>query len=92
MGDPQGYGRIEYAYYSMAIDCGIEMMPSQLLEENGRAHFMTQRFDRIGNGEKLHMLTLCAMAHYDYKKPGIYGYEDAFEIMRRLNVLPGITA
>ena len=86
LGDPQGYGRIEYAYYLMAIACGIEMMPSLLLEENGRAHFMTQRFDRIGNGEKLHMQTLCAMAHYDYKKPGVYGYEDAFEIMRRLNL------
>ncbi len=86
LGDPQGYGRIEYAYYLMAVACGIEMMPSQLLEENGRAHFMTQRFDRIGNGEKLHMQTLCAMAHYDYKKPGVYGYEDAFEIMRRLNL------
>lgn len=86
LGDPQGYGRIEYAYYLMAIDCGIEMMSSQLLEENGRAHFMTKRFDRKGKGEKLHMQTLCAMAHYDYKKPGIYGYEDAFEIMRRLNL------
>ena len=86
LGDPQGYGRIEYAYYLMAIACGIEMMPSLLLEENGRAHFMTQRFDRIGNGEKFHMQTLCAMAHYDYKKPGVYGYEDAFEIMRRLNL------
>ncbi|MEL7269610.1 MAG: HipA domain-containing protein [Bacteroidota bacterium] len=86
LGDPQGYGRIEYACYLMAIACGIEMMPSLLLEENGRAHFMTQRFDRIGNGEKLHMQTLCAMAHYDYKKPGVYGYEDAFEIMRRLNL------
>lgn len=86
LGDPQGYGRIEYAYYLMAIDCGIEMMSSQLLEENGRAHFMTKRFDRKDKGEKLHMQTLCAIAHYDYKKPGIYSYEDAFEIMRRLNL------
>tara|TARA_B100000949_G_scaffold165614_1_gene146152 strand:- start:17202 stop:18488 length:1287 start_codon:yes stop_codon:yes gene_type:complete len=84
LGDPQGYGRIEYAYYLMAIDCGIEMMPSQLLEENGRAHFMTKRFDRIGQGEKMHMQTLCALAHFDYRKPGIYGYEDALDVMREL--------
>lgn len=84
LGDPQGYGRIEYAYYLMAIDCGIEMMPSKLLEENGRAHFMTKRFDRIGQGEKIHMQTLCALGHFDYRKPGIYGYEDVLDVMRKL--------
>ncbi|MEQ5790697.1 type II toxin-antitoxin system HipA family toxin [Muricauda sp. NFXS6] len=84
LGDPQGYGRIEYAYYLMAIDCGIEMMPSKLLEENGRGHFMTKRFDRIGQGEKIHMQTLCALGHFDYRKPGIYGYEDALDVMRKL--------
>ncbi|MEO1011021.1 MAG: type II toxin-antitoxin system HipA family toxin [Bacteroidota bacterium] len=86
LGDPQGYGRIEYAYYLMAVACGLEMMPSELLEENGRAHFMTQRFDRTGKGEKLHMQTLCAMAHFDYKKPGVYSYEDALAVMRRLQL------
>ncbi|MHA7830158.1 MAG: type II toxin-antitoxin system HipA family toxin [Flagellimonas sp.] len=84
LGDPQGYGRIEYAYYLMAIDCGIDMMHSELLEENGRAHFMTKRFDRAGQGEKFHMQTLCAVAHFDYRKPGIYGYEDALDVMREL--------
>lgn len=86
LGDPQGYGRIEYAYYLMAIACGIEMMPSRLLEENGRAHFMTQRFDRLEQGKKLHMQTLCSLAHFDYKKPGVYGYEDAFQVMRQLRL------
>ncbi|MEC3965135.1 type II toxin-antitoxin system HipA family toxin [Flagellimonas halotolerans] len=86
LGDPQGYGKIEYAYYLMAIDCGIEMMPSQLLKENGRAHFMTKRFDRTGQGEKLHMQTLCALAHFDYRKPGVHGYEDALDIMRKLKL------
>ncbi|MGB5370240.1 MAG: type II toxin-antitoxin system HipA family toxin [Flavobacteriaceae bacterium] len=86
LGDLTGYGRIEYAYYLMAVDCGIDMMPSELLEENGRAHFMTKRFDRIGNNEKLHMQTLCSMAHFDYKKPGVYGYEDAFDVMRKLSL------
>jgi serine/threonine-protein kinase HipA len=86
LGDPQGYGRIEYAYYLMARDCGIEMMPSALLVENGRAHFMTKRFDRDENGDKLHMQTLCAIAHFDYKKPGVYSYEDAFGVMRKLRL------
>ncbi|HCF80935.1 MAG TPA: toxin HipA, partial [Porphyromonadaceae bacterium] len=48
LGATHGYGRVEYAYYLMALDCGIEMMPCRLLEENGRAHFMTRRFDREG--------------------------------------------
>jgi serine/threonine-protein kinase HipA len=86
LGDPAGYGRIEMAYQLMAKDCGIDMMPCHLLEENGRAHFMTKRFDRGDNGEKLHMQTLCAMAHYDFMMPGLYGYEDAFADMRELRL------
>lgn len=85
LGDPAGYGKIEYAYYLMALDADIKMMPSRLYKEEGRAHFMTKRFDRLGN-EKLHMQTLCSIAHFDYKKPGAYGYEDAFEIMRLLKL------
>ncbi|MDY8136169.1 type II toxin-antitoxin system HipA family toxin [Aquimarina sp. 2201CG5-10] len=86
LGDPQGYGRIEYAYYLMAIDAGIEMEKSRLFEENGRGHFMTRRFDRIGNHEKVHMQTLCSLAHFDYKSPGAYSYENAFEVMRQLRL------
>lgn len=84
--DPQGYGRIEYAYYLMALDCGVEMESSHLFEENGRAHFMTKRFDRQANDEKVHMQTLCSLAHFDYKKPGAYSYENAFEVMRQLRL------
>ncbi|SHI46282.1 type II toxin-antitoxin system HipA family toxin [Aquimarina spongiae] len=86
LGDPQGYGRIEYAYYLMALDCGIEMEKSLLFEENDRAHFMTRRFDRVGNDQKMHMQTLCSLAHFDYKSPGAYSYENAFEIMRQLRL------
>ncbi|GAA3510693.1 type II toxin-antitoxin system HipA family toxin [Aquimarina addita] len=86
LGDPKGYGRIEFAYYLMAVDCGIIMQPSQLFEENGRAHFMTKRFDRLPNNEKLHMQTLCSIAHFDYKFPGVYSYENAFGIMRQLRL------
>lgn len=83
---PQGYGRIEYAYYKMVLGCGIQMEESRLYEENGRAHFMTKRFDRIGSNEKLHVQTLCAMTHYDYKQPGLYSYEQAFQTMRDLRL------
>ncbi|WP_298539838.1 type II toxin-antitoxin system HipA family toxin [uncultured Aquimarina sp.] len=86
LGDPQGYGRIEYAYYLMALDCGIDMEHSRLFEEHNRAHFMTKRFDRLPNNEKLHMQTLCSLAHFDYKSPGAYSYENAFEIMRQLRL------
>jgi len=84
--DPQGYGAIEYAYYLMAVDAGIEMSECRLLEENGRRHFMTRRFDRTSDGGKLHMQSLCAMAHFDYNLPGAYSYEQAFQVMRQLGL------
>ncbi|WP_106793030.1 type II toxin-antitoxin system HipA family toxin [Aquimarina sp. Aq78] len=86
LGDPQGYGRIEYAYYLMALDCGINMEKSLLFEEHDRAHFMTRRFDRHSNNEKIHMQTLCSIAHFDYKSPGAHSYENAFEVMRQLRL------
>lgn len=85
LGEPGGYGRIEYAYYLMAKAAGIKMTPCKLLEENGRAHFMTRRFDRI-KGKKQHMQTLCGIAHYDFNAPGAYSYEQAFEVMRKLRL------
>ena len=86
MEDPQGYGVIEYAYHQMATDAGIDMMPCRLLEENGRRHFMTRRFDRTASGDKLHMQSLCAMAHYDFNMAGAYSYEQAFMVMRELGL------
>ena len=86
--DPQGYGRIEYAYSLMARAAGIEMSPCHLLRENGRAHFMTRRFDRSSDGEKLHMQSLYAMAHLDNQLAGAHSYEQAFDVMRRLGLMP----
>ena len=91
LGDPKFYGLIEYAYYLMAKDAGIDMMPCRILAENGRSHFMTKRFDRIGGKEKLHMQTLCGIAHYDYKMLRAYSYEQAFQVMRQMR-LPYIQA
>lgn len=85
LGEPRGYGRIEYAYHLMAKAAGIDMMECRLLEENGRAHFITKRFDRV-NGEKLHVQSLCGIAHYDFNMAGAYSYEQAFAIMRKLRL------
>ena len=86
LGSSQHYGRIEYAYYLMAREAGIRMMESRLLEENGRAHFMTRRFDREDGDERHHVQTLCAMAHLDYKKKGANAYSQLFSTIRSLNL------
>ena len=86
LGDPKHFGQIEYVYYLLAREAGIDMMESRLLEENGRAHFMTRRFDRIGHEGKVHMQTLCGIAHFDYKMLHAYSYEQAFQVMRRLRL------
>jgi serine/threonine-protein kinase HipA len=84
--DPQGYGVIEYAYYLMAKECGINISECRLFEENGRQHFMTRRFDRLPSGEKLHMQSLCALAHYDFNMAGAYSYEQALLVIRQLGL------
>ena len=81
-GDPLGYGAMEYVYHLMAKDCGIDMMPCQLLDEGDRRHFITQRFDRNGD-EKKHVQTLNGMAHVDYKKPGSFSYAELLGVARQ---------
>ena len=88
LADPMGYGNIEFAYHLMAIDLGIEMSGCRLHEEGGRNHFMTKRFDRTDTGRKLHMQSLGAMAHFDFKQPASYSYEQAIQIIKQLG-LPG---
>ncbi|MDO9583524.1 MAG: type II toxin-antitoxin system HipA family toxin [Desulfomicrobium sp.] len=86
LNDPKGYGVIEYAYYRMAVDAGITISPCRLFEENGRRHFMTKRFDRLDGGGKLHIQSLCGMAHFDFNQAGAYGYEQALQVIRRLGL------
>ena len=87
LADSQPYGRIEFAYYLMATQAGINMSPCRLLEEGGRAHFMTRRFDREGNA-KLHTQTLCGLAQLDFRARGVHDYSQCLEAMRRLNLGP----
>ena len=84
-GDPGGFGRMEYAYYLMAKDAGVSMSDCELLMDGPRAHFMTKRFDRVGN-RKMHYQSLCAMDHADYNMPGHYNYEQLFSLMRSLRL------
>lgn len=86
VGASSGYGRVEMAYYLMATECGIEMMQSKMLEENGRAHFMTKRFDREGADTKHHIQTFCAMNHFDYNLVNSFSYEQLFQTMRELHL------
>lgn len=86
LADPQGYGMVEYAYSLMAADAGIYMTACRLLPEGGRWHFMTRRFDRTASGERVHVQTLGALAHLDYKQPDVHSYEQAFQVMRQLDL------
>jgi serine/threonine-protein kinase HipA len=86
LGEAQGKGKIEYAYYNMAKLAGIEMTESRLLEENGRFHFLTKRFDRTENGQKIHVQSLGALAGIDYKVQRVSNYETLFRVMKRLTL------
>jgi len=81
---PKGISNIEYAYHKMAIDCGIQMSACKLLQERDSYHFMTKRFDRTDRGEKIHMQTLAAIAHYN--RDSLHSYEEAFRVLRRLKL------
>jgi serine/threonine-protein kinase HipA len=85
-GESSGYGKVEMAYHFMAVDCGIDMTECRIYEENGRSHFMTKRFDRLGSDEKLHVQTFCGMRHFDFNDITSYSYEQLFETMRFLEL------
>lgn len=87
LGTATGYGRVEMAYHLMAKECEIEMTECRLLDENGRSHFMTRRFDRPGGNEKLHIQSLCGIAHYDFQEVTSYSYEQVFQVLRTLRML-----
>lgn len=86
LGEGDGLGKIEYAYYLLAKEAGINMSESILHEENDRFHFLTKRFDRTDKGGKIHMQTFGALAGIDFKIPKASSYEDLFRVMRRLYI------
>jgi len=86
LNDPQGFGKIEYAYHRMALAAGLEMSECRLFHENERSHFMTRRFDRTSEGKKIFMQSLCGIAHMDFNQAGAYGYEQAMDVAQRLGL------
>ena len=78
-GDDFPYTQVEMAYYELAREAGITMMPSKLVQVEGKYHFLTERYDRL-NGEKVHVQTLAAM------NPDADSYEDLFEVSRKLGI------
>lgn len=86
LADPQGFGKIEYAYHLMAMEAGMGMSECRLHHEGGRSHFMTRRFDRDGRGRKIHMQSLGAMQHFDFNDPASYSYEQAILTIRDLGL------
>ena len=82
--NPKGIGNIEYTYYKMATSCGIRMTECRLLTEGDSHHFMTRRFDREADGEKIHVQTLAGLAHYD--RDARHSYEEMFRIMRSMRL------
>ena len=89
LADPQGYGKIEYAYSAMARAASITMSECRLHHEGGRSHFMTKRFDRDDTGRKSHMQSLGAMQHFDFNDPSAYSYEQAITTIRDLDLGDG---
>ena len=68
--------KIEYAYYRMAKEVGIQMMPSKLIENK---HFASLRYDRQ-NGKKQHVFTASGLTGWDFKKPDDSSYENIFKL------------
>lgn len=85
--NPKGIGNIEYAYYKMALEAGININECRLLNDGDRHHFMTRRFDRTCDGEKIHMQTLAAIKHLD--RDGLHSYEELLQVARELNLNDG---
>lgn len=86
LADSRGYGAIEFAYSRMAVAAGVRMSECRLFEENGRRHFMTRRFDRAADGDKLHLQSLGALAHFDFNAAGAHAYEQAIVVVQRLGL------
>ena len=83
--DKKQFSLIEFAYYLMAVDLGIEISECRILSKDGLHHFMTKRFDRV-NGQKVHMQTLAALGHFDYNTPNVCSYELYADYARRLGI------
>jgi serine/threonine-protein kinase HipA len=86
LADPKGYGLVEFAYSRLATRAGIAMSECRVMAEHDRHHFMTRRFDRTADGDKLHLQSLAALRHFDFHSPAAYSYEQALLAIRELDL------
>jgi serine/threonine-protein kinase HipA len=86
LGESTPYGRVEFAYSLMARAAGIDMTECRLLAEGPRRHFMTRRFDRNSGGERIHAISLAALAHLDPRQVGAHSYDQYLGTVKRLKL------
>jgi serine/threonine-protein kinase HipA len=79
------YSKLEYVYYLLAKECGIEMSNCYLVESHSKYHFVTQRFDIDANAKRYHIHSLAGLLHLDYSIPRETDYRDLFRTALRLN-------
>ena len=69
--DLKDIGPIEYAYYLMAKDAGLEVSDSKLFpSRKGFNFFGTKRFDRT-KVSRIHMHTMSGLLHIDHRIPSL---------------------
>jgi len=84
-GKPGIYGRREAAYLAMAQESGIKVPYFELFTDDERQHLIVERFDRDGN-EKLHMQSLCGLAHVDFNQRLVTDYAVLMRTMRMIGL------
>jgi len=91
-GNEEAEGAVEFAYWLMARQAGIDVPRASLVHDGERRHFAVERFDRYrqadGTVGRWHVHSLSAMMH---RKPadGAIDYEDFMRLSRRLGGAPG---
>lgn len=80
--------KIEYAYYKMALNAGINMSKCKLFEgKSGQVYFGTMRFDRFEN-KRLHVHTASGLMHDNFTASTMdYGHlmDCAFRLEKHVN-------
>ncbi len=78
------YTKMEYIYSQLATASGVEMARCELMETDGRFHFVTERFDHVGD-DRFHMHSLAGLLQADYRVPRSLDYDNLFTAATALN-------
>jgi serine/threonine-protein kinase HipA len=69
--DPKDIGAIEYAYYLMAGEAGLDLPKAKLFPaRRGLGFFGSRRFDKTDNS-RVHMHTISGILHADHRMPSL---------------------